>query len=142
MLICYAAQASVVVAGRLGLLGIRKGYYLYAGSALGPGGLQARLAHHMRRAPKPHWHIDYLRTVVSLRQIWFCYGRERREHDWADALERELGCAVPYAGFGSSDCGCKSHLFWLGKRPVLAAFDDAISGADPAHPPILWCDPR
>jgi Uri superfamily endonuclease len=131
VLLCYAGQPGFVTAGRFGRLPIRKGYYLYAGSALGPGGLRARLAHHGRPASKPHWHIDYLRAAAPLREVWFCYGPERREHLWAGVLREVLGGTVPFPGFGSSDCGCKSHLFFFEKHPAHSAFEAAVheSGA-------------
>jgi len=37
-----------ITVGRLGTFDFPAGYYLYVGSALGPGGLQARLARHRR----------------------------------------------------------------------------------------------
>jgi Uri superfamily endonuclease len=138
ILVCQSRQAGFVVAGGLGRLSISEGYFLYVGSALGPGGLRARLAHHMRPALKPHWHIDYLRTVAPLRQIWFCYGQERREHDWASALHELPGASVPFPGFGSSDCGCESHLFFFEECPTRAALAAALrlSGA---HRTRLYC---
>src|SRR6266540_676456 len=39
---------------------LRPGRYLYCGSAKGPGGLQARVARHMRRGKAVRWHIDRL----------------------------------------------------------------------------------
>ena len=43
-----------VVIGKLGRLRVRPGYYVYVGSAFGPGGLKARIAHHTRIAVRPH----------------------------------------------------------------------------------------
>ncbi len=126
VLVCYARRAGLVRIGQFGELSFRKGTYLYVGSALGPGGLLARLAHHMRPAPMPHWHIDYLRVAAPLRRVWFCYGPERREHDWARALGELPGGAIPYPGFGSSDCDCKSHLFYFRKCPSVTAIDAAL----------------
>ena len=34
--------------GRLGTMRLQPGYYVYLGSALGPGGLRARIAHHQK----------------------------------------------------------------------------------------------
>jgi Uri superfamily endonuclease len=129
ILVCQARQAGFVPAGGLGRLSVPQGYFLYVGSALGPGGLRARLAHHMRPVLKPHWHIDYLRTVAHLRQIWFCYGQERREHDWAGVLHQLRGASIPFPGFGSSDCGCASHLFFFEKCPTQSAFAAALREA-------------
>ncbi|MBE0698753.1 MAG: DUF123 domain-containing protein, partial [Anaerolineaceae bacterium] len=50
--------------GRLGEIVFPAGDYIYLGSAWGPGGLRARLAHHVRIASSPHWHIDWLRRIA------------------------------------------------------------------------------
>lgn len=142
ILVCQARRAGFVSAGGLGRLSVPQGYFLYVGSALGPGGLRARLAHHTRPAPKPHWHIDYLRTVAPLRRIWFCYGQERREHDWASALHQLRGASIPFPGFGSSDCGCAAHLFFFEKCPTQSAFDAALRESGPDRPRIFCFDPE
>ena len=40
------------------------GTYAYCGSANGPGGIAARVARHMRKDKKAHWHVDAL-TVAA-----------------------------------------------------------------------------
>jgi Uri superfamily endonuclease len=52
--------------GKLGTLRLQEGFYIYVGSAFGPGGLQARIQHHLQRARRPHWHIDYLRAACDV----------------------------------------------------------------------------
>lgn len=59
-----------VAVGRHGALAVRRGWYVYVGSARGPGGLRGRLLHHLRPAGRPHWHIDYLRQQAAVREIW------------------------------------------------------------------------
>ena len=39
--------------GRLGTMRLQPGYYVYLGSALGPGGLRARIAHHQKPSLRP-----------------------------------------------------------------------------------------
>ncbi len=105
---------------RIGLLGdmqVQPGFYVYVGSALGPGGVRARLTHHICPAERPHWHIDYLRPYTKLEQIWFRYDRTSQEHVWAKRFAGMKGASVPLAGFGSSDCDCETHLFFFWKRP-------------------------
>src|SRR5690606_27361384 len=41
------------------------GQYIYAGSAHGPGGIDARLRRHFRREKTLHWHVDRLTTVAA-----------------------------------------------------------------------------
>ena len=107
------------VIGKLGSLTLQPGFYLYVGSALGPGGLAARLRHHLNGTGKPHWHIDHLRQRLPIRRIWLACGEDRREHRWALALARQPGIAAPLKGFGSSDCRCPAHLFHMRNPPPL-----------------------
>lgn len=86
------------------------GTYLYFGSAYGPGGLRARIARHLGRRKRRHWHVDALCERVSVAEVLaFPGGDECR-------LRAELSgrrwCA-PIPGFGSSDCRvCPAHLLW------------------------------
>ena len=102
--------------GRLGLLLLQPGWYIYVGSALGPGGLRARIGHHQRIAERPHWHIDYLRRYTRLEAVWYASGA-RCEHEWLASVGAIPGSAVVMPGFGSSDCGCGTHLYWFARRP-------------------------
>jgi Uri superfamily endonuclease len=86
------------------------GSYAYVGSALGPGGLAARLNRHILPADKKrlHWHIDFLLCHANLQAIaWSTYANQN-ECDWATALE-QLGQRGPNR-FGASDCRCSGHL--------------------------------
>ena len=108
--------------GKLGMLQVRAGYYIYVGSAFGPGGLKARIAHHIRISERPRWHIDYLRTATHLKELWYSYDHRPREHQWADIISSVRGMTVPFPGFGSSDCKCKSHLYFLESKPTIESF--------------------
>lgn len=103
--------------GRLGKHRFRRGWYLYCGSAFGPGGLRARLGHHLRISEKKHWHIDYLKPCADLRSVWFCVGKNL-EHDWNSQLTEIAEADYPLTGFGSSDCHCPSHLIYFPRRPA------------------------
>ncbi len=116
-LLLSSTSDAVIPVGRLGHQHFQPGWYVYLGSALGPGGVRARLAHHMRLAERPHRHIDYLRPHTTIEEIWFCYDRKSREHDWARCFAGMKGASMPLAGFGSSDCDCETHLFFFKKRP-------------------------
>jgi Uri superfamily endonuclease len=133
-LLLSSATETVIPIGRLGNLRLQPGFYVYIGSALGPGGVRARLAHHTRRAACPHWHIDYLKLHTRLEAVWFCYGRKRLEHIWARHCSKMPGASVPMAGFGSSDCDCESHLFFLSKRPRFASLHE--NGSQPVKVPL------
>ena len=113
-----------VEVGKLGRLQLRPGFYVYVGSAFGPGGLKARIAHHMKISEKPHWHMDYLRPALNLTEIWFTYDSGHREHQWSGALADFRHTTIPFSGFGASDCRCKSHLYWIRSKPPLSRFRD------------------
>jgi Uri superfamily endonuclease len=108
--------------GRLGRFDFPAGCYAYVGSAHGPGGLAARIGHHLRPAPRPHWHIDYLRAAAPVSEVWWCAGPAEREHAWAQALLAWPGAAVSAPRFGASDCRCPAHLAHFVAAPDCATF--------------------
>lgn len=101
-----------VTVGRLGLLNFEPGQYIYCGSALGPGGMRARISHHVYAASKPHWHIDWLRPYATFEGVCCRAGREKIECCWQQAFLLLKGVAIAAVGFGASDCrsGCRAHL--------------------------------
>ena len=105
--------------GRLGEYYFQKGIYLYIGSALGPGGLRARISRHLDRDKSLHWHIDWLRHVAKVRGVFYTVTNDRLECSWSQALIKLPAACVTAPGFGSSDCRrkpvpCESHLVWFG----------------------------
>jgi Uri superfamily endonuclease len=113
--------------GKLGRFSFPAGYYLYVGSAFGPGGIAARLSHHERSAKtRPHWHIDYLRAHASLREAWTVGGPLHMECRWCAALAAEPGVSIPAVGFGSRDTGCAAHLFYLPHPPRSSLLSQII----------------
>jgi Uri superfamily endonuclease len=135
-LVLSARANGLVRVGRLGLLPLQPGFYVYVGSALGSGGVRARLAHHLKTSQRPHWHIDYLRRHTSLAEVWYCYDRASWEHAWAQCLGTLPGASVPLAGFGSSDCQCESHLYFFQSRPSRNAFVRSLRASCQRHPPV------
>jgi len=116
--------------GRWGYLYIEPGYYLYVGSAFGPGGVSARVLRHCRkscRSKAKHWHMDYLRDYVTPVMAWYSYAPTRLEHRWAGRL---LGMAemTSINGFGCSDCQCPAHLFQTPTEPKPGRINSAIGG--------------
>ncbi|MDS4019260.1 MAG: GIY-YIG nuclease family protein [Candidatus Competibacter sp.] len=132
-LLLRIAAAEVALIGRQGRLPLAPGWAVYAGSAFGPGGVAARLAHHRRPVVRPHWHIDYLRRHGSLAAVWFSHDPVRRECLWAAVLAGELGGTPPPFRFGASDCRCPAHLYLFRERPALAAFAAALRVRCPDH---------
>ncbi len=131
-------EPRTLTVGRLGTFSFPVGFYLYLGSALGPGGLSSRLARHCRVKKKQHWHIDYLRPLAWLEQIWVWITKERVECDWAAAAGALPGAGIPAPRFGASDCKCPAHLFHYPVRPDVNAFA-ASAGIDYHRLRVIPC---
>ena len=101
-----------VQVGRLRRIDFAPGLYGYAGSALGPGGLAARLKRHAAGAGRQHWHIDYLLPHARLLGALAREDQQRLECAWAAWAGRQAQACI--RGFGSSDCACTGHLFFFG----------------------------
>lgn len=117
LLILHCSKKASVPIGRLGTLVTEPGYYIYVGSAFGPGGIPARLSHHEKVASTPHWHIDYLRHHCALDECWYTEDSVHYEHDWAERLQHFHGARIAMPHFGSSDCQCSTHLFHFHHKP-------------------------
>jgi Uri superfamily endonuclease len=124
--------------GRLGRIKLLPGFYVYLGSAFGPGGLRARIARHLAVEKKLRWHIDYVRTVAQPAAVWHTLDPRRRECHWAKVLAAMNAVTVPFPGFGASDCTCCSHLFFFPKEPALSVFRRNVHKAVPGHASIRW----
>jgi Uri superfamily endonuclease len=110
---------TTIAVGRLGTFRFPAGYYVYVGSALGPGGLRARLARHVRQRKALHWHIDYLLAHAETVGVRTEESGQRLECVWARALLSMPGAQVVALGMGASDCGCPSHLIhFASNKPV------------------------
>lgn len=125
-LILKASAKKHVVVGRLGRLRIEPGFYMYIGSAFGPGGLKARMNHHLTPVAKPHWHIDYLRGCARVVEIWYTTDPLRREHDWVTSMEKLQGAVIVHPGFGATDSRDVSHLYFAQKAPGFEPFVNII----------------
>ncbi len=104
--------------GKKGVIHFAGGMYLYVGRAR--RGVLARLRRHLDSQKRKHWHIDFLREKGKITHIVLWESDEEcvlaaflRTHP----LVRSL---VP--GFGSSDCGCPSHLFFFGENFSFSEF--------------------
>jgi len=111
------AQVLDLFVGRLGQFAFSAGYYIYAGSAQGPGGLAARLNRHRRREKQLHWHIDYLLAHACLTDVWSIVSKERLECLWARGVAEMPGARIVAPRFGASDCRCPAHLIHFSQPP-------------------------
>lgn len=120
-LVLHLSRATEIDVGKLGKSIFPAGYYIYVGSALGPGGLAGRLRRHSRSTVSPgwqaKWHVDYLRHYTKTAAVWVMQQSTRREHDWAGAIQELPGVMITMPGFGSSDCSCPAHLFHFPHKP-------------------------
>ncbi len=87
--------------------------YVYTGSAL--SSLEGRIGRHIGKEKKMKWHIDFfLEEAEALGFISIV--SSKREECSINSKFLEEG-EVLAKGFGSSDCGCPSHLVYLGDQP-------------------------
>ena len=107
-------RPKMVRVGALGRVRFPAGWYVYTGSAR--SGLEQRISRHLRKRKRKHWHIDCLLAVADGVEAFVLPGSEQSECE----LHRSLwGGTVPVPGFGSSDCGCRSHLVYFKHRPRI-----------------------
>ncbi|MGE3263755.1 GIY-YIG nuclease family protein [Methylocystis sp.] len=136
-----ATPGAYVLALRLGaLLDVRvgkitarlpSGDYLYCGSAKGPGGMRARLARHMRKNKRAHWHVDQLTLAGEILGAFILEdGDECALNAALDALP------IPLPGFGSSDCRrCAAHLrLWPKGAALPSDWENARKAAESCPP--------
>lgn len=127
VLIFHCLSNNQVQVGKWGVIHIEPGYYLYVGSAFGPGGINARVTRHHRTNKEKHWHIDYLREHMDLISVCYSYDNKKLEHQWAQALSA-MADMDPVHGFGCSDCQCYSHLFRTINEPRFKLFSNKAGG--------------
>ena len=103
-----------IAIGKLGRISFPKASYAYIGS--GMNGIEARVTRHFRQDKKLRWHIDYLSKEAEIEEAIFCPAKRRIECTLAQALIGELEYI---AGFGCSDCKCRSHLYFASDLDTL-----------------------
>ncbi len=113
-LVIFLPRRSTIRIGKLGAFDFPRGYYLYIGSAL--NGLAARLARHLRKRKKKHWHIDYFLERARIKEVWTHQGDERFECVWAQASLAMPNAKISVPRFGASDCSCATHLIYFDNR--------------------------
>ncbi|MFX1278824.1 MAG: DUF123 domain-containing protein [Promethearchaeota archaeon] len=118
ILVISLSEAADINIGNLRIAHFETGFYFYIGSGMGNKG-SATLEHRVNRHILPsnkkkiHWHIDYLlnHRLTCIIKIYLIPSTSRLECIIAREIkERSEGFIT---GFGSSDCQCKSHLFYF-----------------------------
>ena len=112
--------------GRLGGMQLSKGWYVYVGSAFGPGGLAARISRHLQRHKTRHWHIAHLIWATTVREVWYSQRQRDLEHCWAQAALDQPAARNLLRGFGASACQCLSHLVRFLTREAVKKLFNAL----------------
>ena len=110
-MLIYISEDLKVRVGQLGEVSFKKGDYIYIGSAIGC--LEVRLRRHLKKDKKSFWHIDYLleNKKVKILQIWTI--DKKMECQTAEVFCQDPTTEIIKKGFGSSDCKCLTHLFFI-----------------------------
>ena len=111
ILVLRVPASKEVEIGKLGKICFEKGLYAYVGSAM--SGLQARIKRHLKREKKSHWHVDYLVACSDIIDVVVFETKAKCECEIASKLSARF---PGIRKFGSSDCKCSSHLFYLGQE--------------------------
>ena len=114
LLIIELENDRIITVGSLGPTCFEGGFYVYAGSAR--RGLSQRVARHLRKRKQKRWHIDYLVAEAGKITAVPVISGDDLECDLAGALQQVADRALQ--DFGSSDCRCRSHLFYFAADPL------------------------
>ncbi len=104
-----------ILVGGLGEIYLRRGVYVYVGSA--QNNLEKRIFRHVEKHKKVKWHIDYV-TVNKNTSIFAAYAYLLPKR-YECRIARELMNLMVrgFKGFGASDCKCFSHFFEVDREP-------------------------
>ncbi len=118
ILVIQISEKEAIYIGSLGKILFNQGFYFYIGSAMGDYGsstLINRVKRHIKpsKDKKTHWHIDYLlnqkKSIIT--KLYLIPSSERLECMIAKDLLMFADNSIK--DFGSSDCSCQSHLFYI-----------------------------
>ena len=100
-----------IIVGSLGKMNFKKGIYLYVGSA--KKNFKSRINRHLLKNKRIFWHIDYLLSSKNaiIKEIWIT--DKIKECNIAKLINKMGYNSIK--SFGSSDCKCFSHLFFIDK---------------------------
>jgi Uri superfamily endonuclease len=96
----FLLRSQTLGCGRLGQYHFPAGhYYFYVGSARGTGGLQAHVGRHLCGTGALHWHIDYLRAVAEIRNVFYTVTDIPLECAWGQAVAQLPHAFIPVLHF-------------------------------------------
>jgi len=115
ILVLFNEMDRDIQVGRKGRFGFSSGYYLYFGSARGPGGIRGRVSRHLSEKKKLHWHIDYLSAQMQMVGLGYIEGESNYECEWSHQAIQSWQMKAPVPDLGASDCQrkCLAHFFFM-----------------------------
>ncbi|UYP44336.1 hypothetical protein NEF87_000621 [Candidatus Lokiarchaeum ossiferum] len=109
------AQLSHIKIGKLGNIKFQQGNYVYIGSAMNSQ-LKNRVLRHLKPSTmkKNHWHIDFFlaSNFTQIKKITLIPSHQKEECSVSQQMRQKMDYEV--TNFGSSDCKCSSHLYFMG----------------------------
>lgn len=110
VLLMFLSKDKEIEIGSLGNIKFLKGFYVYVGSS--QINLEKRILRHLSKNKKLFWHIDYFLNSKNIKilSIFYKNVEKIKECETAETLNESY---LPIKNFGSSDCKCISHLFYL-----------------------------
>ena len=111
--------------GALGKIKFKKGFYCYVGSAIGNTTIEKRCRRHFKKKKALRWHIDYLIKEAKIVEIFAIPSKRKKECKIAKKILGKADNSIPK--FGSSDCKCKSHLFYFKDKKSLSKLSSIFS---------------
>ncbi len=111
---------------------IKKGIYIYVGSALGFGGISKRIERYFQIfngiKRNKHWHIDYLIPKAKNIIVIYAETNEKYECKLFQSLKNIIKNIEIIKGFGNTDCKskCGSHLLYLGDIEIENIIEKVI----------------
>ncbi len=98
------------------------GFYIYVGSAM--NSLADRVKRHLKSEKRKRWHIDYLLEHSRILACVLLPSEFKIECKVANALKGK----TVFKKFGSTDCFCKTHLFYYSDaKEVLNEIERVLS---------------
>ncbi len=115
ILLIHLEEDSEIKVGKLGKYIFKRGYYVYVGSAM--NNIEKRINRHLSKHKKLRWHIDYLLEHGKIVDVYMIPSEKKVECEIANKI-KNFGRIV-VKKFGSTDCRCESHLFYIKNPEIL-----------------------
>jgi len=113
-IVLHNSKDQAIDVGALGKIYFPKGYYVYCGSAR--NSLFKRIAHHRKKNRKFHWHMDYIKHHMKIIADTPIVTESVSECELASSINNFADSQIDK--FGSTDCKCRSHLYFFENNPV------------------------